>query len=499
MIALNHIRDLAVGPRAGRFDVLLMLPVLTAAFGLIPAGRVAAQTFQTLHSFSTAPGGGTYPNGLILSGNTLYGTTEQGSSSGNGTVFKLNTDGTAFGMLYSFTGPFYDGNSNVTNSDGAWPEGALFLSGNALYGTAAHGGSSGNGTIFKINTDGTGFTNLHSFAAGSFTNGDGTSPFGGLILTNNTLYGTASGGGNGGNGTVFALNADGTGFRVLHSFTRFRFTDPVAPNGDGASPNGGLMLSGETLYGTASQGGEGGAGTVFKVNTDGSGFATLYTFTGGLFSYTNSDGAFPTGMILLSNTLYGTASRGGAYDNGTMFAINADGTGFTALYFFSGGSDGANPNGGLQMLGNNLYGTAGGGGRFDKGTVFAINTNGTGFATLHSFSGGSDGAYPNAGLMLSGNAFYGTTGSQYNSYNGTVFALSFPPPQLTITASGANILLTWPTNYSGFEYTGITLQSTTNLISPVWTTNSQAFFVVNGQNAVTNLIYGTQQFFRLNQ
>jgi len=75
-----------------------------------------------------------------------------------------------------------------------------------------------------------------------------------------------------------------------------------------------------------------------------------------------------------------------------------------------------------------------------------------------------------------------------------VFSLALPgPPQLTITPSGADVILTWPTNAAGF-----TLQSTTNLVSPaVWTTNSPAPVVVNGQNTVTNPISSSQQFFRL--
>jgi uncharacterized repeat protein (TIGR03803 family) len=75
---------------------------------------------------------------LILSGNTLYGTTLAGGSSANGTVFAVNTDGTSFTVLHSFTAL-----NNGTNSDGANPHAALVLSGNTLYGTAYTGGISG--------------------------------------------------------------------------------------------------------------------------------------------------------------------------------------------------------------------------------------------------------------------------------------------------------------------------------------------------------------------
>src|SRR6266576_2443791 len=163
---------------------------------------------------------------------------------------------------------------------------------------------------------------------------------------------------------------------------------------------------------------------------------------------------------------------------------------FTTLHSFNGGSDGANPYAGLILSGNTLYGTAGRGGSSGRGTIFAVNTNGTGFTSLHSFTGSSDGANPQAGLVLSDNTLYGTT-------QGTVFSLSFAP-QLTITPSGTNVILSWPTNVAGFDYTGYTLQSTTNLVSPaVWSTNSPAPVVIAGQNTVTNPITGAQQFYRL--
>src|SRR5437870_3518249 len=182
---------------------LLLLPVLIAGLGVILAGRVTAQTFTVLHSFTGGDGAFPYA-GLILSSNTMYGTTAVGGASDGGTVFAVNTDGTGFTTLYSFTG----------GSDGRSPPAGLILSDNLLYGTAPKGGSSGSGTVFKVNTDGTGFTSLHSFAGRS----DGVNPDAGLILSGNTLYGTAAGGGSSGNGTVFKVNTDGTGFTNLYSF-----------------------------------------------------------------------------------------------------------------------------------------------------------------------------------------------------------------------------------------------------------------------------------------
>jgi uncharacterized repeat protein (TIGR03803 family) len=349
--------------------------------------------------------------------------------------------------------------------------------------------------VFAINTNGMGFTNLYSFTGGN----DGANPFDGLILSGSTLYGTVFNGGSSYSGTLFAVNTNGTGFTNLYTFTG---------GSDGGNPFAGLILSSNTLYGAAEYGGSSGRGTVFAINTNGMGFTNLYSFTAAPYpNFTNSDGGNPFGGLILSgNTLYGTAAYAGSLAYGTVFKVNTDGTGFTNLYSFTGGNDGATPEAGLILSGNTLYGTARLGGSYNGGTVFAINTDGTGFTNLYSFTGGSDGATPLAGLILSGNTLYGTAYAGGDAGNGTVFSLSLPPavaPQLTIISFGANVILTWPANATGF-----TLEFATNLVSPaVWSTNLPSPVVVNGQNTVTNAIFGaqgggggsisSQEFFRL--
>ena len=482
---------------------LLFLPVLIASLGLLLPGRATAQTFTNLHSFPVSVSGvnsdGAKPlAGLILSGNTLYGTAYIGGTNGNGAVFADNANSSGFTNLHSFTtlaGPY-----PPTNSDGANPHGGLILSGNTLYGTAQAGGSSGVGTVFAINTDSSGFTNLHSFTATTgpnFTNSDGAHPYAVLILSGKTLYGTLVDGGSSGNGTVFAVSTNGTGFTNLYNFSG---------GNDGANPEGGLVLAGNTLYGTTFYGGTNGNGTVFAISTNGTGFTKLYSFTAKSFNgatggNTNSDGANPYASLILSgNTLYGTASTGGNSDfgSGTVFAINTNGTGFTNLHSFIGNA--AEPFAGLILSGNTLYGAATLQGNSGYGTLFAVNTNGTGFTNFYNFSGGSDGAFPEGTLVLSGNTLYGTAegGGSGNGTtgNGTVFSLALgSAPQLNITPAGTNVILTWTNTASGF-----TLESTTNLVPlVVWTTNSTAPVVISGQNTVTNPISGTQKFYRLSQ
>jgi len=321
----------------------------------------------------------------------------------------------------------------------------LTLSGNTVYGTTYDGGMAGNGTVFRINIDGSGFTNLHSFAAGGYnaiyyTNADGANPDAGSVLSNNILYGTAYSGGIGGAGTVFSLRTDGSAFTSLHIFTAATNADYT--NGDGAYPHASLILSGTTLYGTTLGGGTSAEGTIFRVDIGGGSFTNLHNFTAAPGpAYSNSDGGEPdAGLFLSGNTLYGTASLGGSSGNGTVFSLNTDGSSFTELYSFPGGSGGESPGGDLILSGKTLFGTTYGGGGAGNGAVFSL----------------------------------------------------FVAQQLTIVRSGPNVILTWPTNA-----TGLNLQFTTNLLPANWSTNLPAPIMANGQNTVTNSISGTRMFYRL--
>jgi uncharacterized repeat protein (TIGR03803 family) len=451
----------------------------------VVAQRASAQMLTMIYNFTGTNDGGDLKCGVAVSGTRVYGTAYDGgawavpgSNAGYGTVFGVNIDRSGFTVLHNFTpAPYY------TNTDGAHPNGTLVLGSNILYGTTSLGGTSGNGVVFAVQTDGSGFTNLHSFAG--FSAADGSSPFAGLILSSNVLYGTTTSGGDYNGGTVFSINTDGTGYRKLHSF---------GGNGtDGGTLYAPLILSGNTLYGTARDSGVSGYGTVFAVNTDGTAFKVLHSFA------EDTNGVSPTGKLALSgNVLYGTTSGWVTPSyNGTIFAVKTDGTGFMTLHTFTGGDDGRNPAAGMIVSGGTVYGTAEFGGGSGFGTLFAIKTDGTSFSVLHSFAGGpSDGSEPLADLMFSEDTLYGTTSFGGSSWSGTVFSLSLPmPPRLTISPMGQTVILTWPTNATGF-----TLQSTTTLDpSAIWTTNLPSPVVVNGQNTVTNPITGTQQFYRLSQ
>jgi len=445
---------------------------------VLSVSTLKAQSLKTLYNFS-GNGDGAFPSaGLTMSSNSLYGTTEfeyyyPGNYTSGAGVFTIGIDGANFKDVYS------PSNSPMIDT-------GLVLSNNVLYGTTVQ-------SVFAVTTDGATVSNLHSFSGP-----DGFEPYGGLLLSEGTLYGTTSTDGALGHGTVFAMKTDGSGFTNLHNFS----------GNDGFGPMASLLLAGTNLYGTTAAGGSNNNGTIFCVSTDGTYFSNLYNFSA-INGYFNNDGANPeAGLVLSGNTLYGTARIGGTGGNGTVFAIHLDGTEFTNLHSFAGppgnifqsatNNEGANPAAPLILLGHILYGTASAGGDVRGGTIFALNTDGSYFTNLHTFVGVTEGWEPEAGLVSSGNVLYGTTYQGGDIGYGTVFSLTFSPT-LAITASGSNVVLTWPTNVAGFDYTGYTLQSTTNLASPSWSAVLPPSVIVNGQETVTNPISGTQMFYRLNQ
>jgi uncharacterized repeat protein (TIGR03803 family) len=462
----------------------MKLKILAFAVALTLATNVSAQTLTTLHNF-TGNDGASPAFGLTLSGNTLYGTTTWGGTGDSGTIFKVSTDGTGFTVLYKFSpqDPVSD-----TNSDGAEPSG-LTLSGNTLYGTTAWSGTGDSGTVFKVNTDGTGFTVLHSFSAHDawWVNSDGIPGDQSLVLSSNTLYGTGATGGNFySNGTIFSVNTDGSEFRVLFS-----------PSGSQVWGHpGGMILSGNALYVSA------GGGSVLKINTDGSGLRRLAGFP-------NLDGPFYA-LILSGNILYGTTEGSGS-DESTVFAVNTNGSGFETLHSFTNNEQGVS---GLILAGDTLYGSTSGGGRSGGGTIFAIDTDGTHFRNLYSFTAfsgatrtNSGGFSPNGGpLVLSGNTLYGTAFYGGSSGNGTVFALSLTPsapvirtqPQSQTAQAGSNVAFSvvasgFPSPNYQWQFNGqnIAVQTAASLsLTNVQFANAGGYLVIvtNAYGSVTSAV-----------
>lgn len=240
----------------------------TAANGTIFSLTTNGATFAVLRNFSALDANtgtntdGVIPmGGVIVSGGKLFGTASAGGSGGSGVVFSVGTNGANFTTLHNFA-PM-DALA-TTNADGAVPYGGLVLSNGVLYGTTFAGGLGGRGTVFSLATNGAAFTVLHHFTATDAltrTNANGASPSAALLLSSNVLYGTTSAGGAGAAGIIFSVGTNGAQFNVIRSFT------PVSngTNTDGAFPVAPLLRMENSLYGTAFGGGPGGAGTVFGV------------------------------------------------------------------------------------------------------------------------------------------------------------------------------------------------------------------------------------------
>ena len=160
---------------------------------------------------------------------------------------------------------------------------------------------------------------------------------------------------------MYSINSDGSGFQVLHSFTS------TGPAPDGANPKFGLTHVGLTLFGTTYLGGFNN-GTVFSIKTDGSGFQVLHSF-----AFTGQDGGpLSSGLTLVGSTLFGTTYYGGGNNGpGTVYSIKTDGSDFQVVHSFAG-SDGAQPIGNLTLVGSTLFGTTLYGGTNNVGTIFSI-------------------------------------------------------------------------------------------------------------------------------
>ena len=326
----------------------------------------AAVHFQILKSFPNWSLLYPEPEGalIIATDGALYGTTRNGGTNALGSVFKINKDGSGYTILHSFS-----------NLEGAQPgAGLLEASDGVLYGTWTSGDQK-TGAVFKLNKDGSGFAVLHRF--GSVVE-DGANPTCQLIEgSDSALYGTTTGGGANGGGTVFKLNKDGTSYGLLHSF---------GAGTDGQDPERGLIEGpSSVLYGTTFGGGANGGGTVFSLNKDGTGYVVLHNFWG------RTDGFQPLCKLIVAGNggLYGTTSEGGYGTNGTtpggegtVFKINADGSGYELLHVFFRSTDGADPQAGLlKSSDGSLYGTTG------EGVVFRLSPDGTGYTVVRSISG----------------------------------------------------------------------------------------------------------------
>jgi uncharacterized repeat protein (TIGR03803 family) len=336
-------------------------------------------TETLLHVFTGHSDGGEPLAGLAIdSQGNLYGTTAVGGTYSLGTVFELSPNsegGWTETVLHSFAGGL----------DGAYPQSTPTVTNGVIYGmTYAGGGNScigalsGCGVIYQLTQGTSGWTEsvLYRFANAS----DGAFPYANLVLDpRGNLYGTTTQGGYlSGNcapygcGNVFQLRHTGSGWALntLYSFTY---------DSDGTAPFGGVLFDkAGNMYGTTSGGGSGFGGTAFELVYSGKGtwsFQLLYSFGG-------SNGSSPeSALVARGNEFFGTTYSGGTGSGcffgspcGTVFMLTQTTKGWaeTVLHSFSNNGDGTNPESGVIIGKNALYGAAYSGGAHGEGAVYTI-------------------------------------------------------------------------------------------------------------------------------
>jgi uncharacterized repeat protein (TIGR03803 family) len=321
-------------------------------------------TATVVHEFAAAATDGATPYaGLIqASDGALYGTTFYGGANSYGTVYKLALDGT-FTNLHSFgkaaQGPYNPYTALLQGPDGA------------LYGTTLAGGTSNQGTVFRITTDGTLTVLL------SFTGTNGASPEGQLVVgADGALYGTTMMGGDADRGTLYKITTTGT-YTRLYSFSALNTVNNKgqSTNTVGSNPRAGLTFGSDgNFYGTAYQGGPNGLGTVFMATPTGA-VTVVHSFSG-----SPTDGAYPVAPVtrLADGTLYGTTLGGGFQGAGVAWRLSAAGD-FALLHSFANGPiDNQSSYTGLLPFGGFLYGlTYGAPGSSIYGAMYKID-EGTG-------------------------------------------------------------------------------------------------------------------------
>jgi uncharacterized repeat protein (TIGR03803 family) len=341
-------------------------------FRLVNTG--SGWVFAPLYDFAGAPDGAFSDSRvLVASDGSLYGATSSGGNAectasqyGCGTVFNLKPKPSVCRsvlcfwdetQLYRFDGG--DGGSNV------FPYGDLTTdaSGNLYGGAAGDPSSGGCGLIYEL-VNGTWTENvLYTFSCGN----DGFSPLGGVVFDKSgNLYGPTYGGGQYSNGVIFELTPSGSGWtqNVIYAFQG---------RSDGGIPIGGLIFDAAgNMYGTTSGGGENGGGTVFELSQSGGGWTFTVLCN---VSYTSRGGPQGNLVMDSAGNLYGASFGSGANQQGSVFKATFpfSDPDCTDIYSFTGGTDGGGPYDGLALdASGNLYGTASNGGNKNRGVVFEL-------------------------------------------------------------------------------------------------------------------------------
>jgi uncharacterized repeat protein (TIGR03803 family) len=277
---------------------------------------------------------------------------EEGGTDGYGSIFSFNPVTNIYNDLFNF-------NDSI---NGKYPFGSLFQAANGkLYGMTTQGGLFGYGIIFKFDISTSTFTKIHDFdsISGSYS----SSTF--IQALNGKLYAITGGGGVNNLGVIFTLDINSNTYTYIYNFDTIH----------GSNSSSSLIqdsLNG-LFYGMTKSGGIYNYGVIFNIDTNNN-YNVLYNFNDTL-------GKYPCGNLIidpLNGNLYGLAVGGGANEDGVLFSFNINTNIYSDLIDFNGSGNGINPVGSLFLASNGLlYGTAEKGGIYNDGTIFHFNISDT--------------------------------------------------------------------------------------------------------------------------
>jgi uncharacterized repeat protein (TIGR03803 family) len=465
----------------------------------VASGSTSTPTSPILPNFGNQPDGWQPWGSLTLVGSTLYGYTAYGGAvqaesapatppasfpmPQAGAIFKINPDGTGYQVVHSFGG-LVTGPMGSVIADGESPHhDSLRIAGNELIGATVFGGDANQGVLYAYNYVTGTYRIIHELNGFSKENPAGSSADGAQPHSNpmpspvspGVLYGLTSEGGSKGDGTLYQVNLDGSGFQVLRHFKKLDGQGDIDANG--YDPHGFVIQIGSVLYGMTREGGivdkknaPDGGGVVFSFNLTSGVYTVLHAFIPKPQSHPMYDDGFGPdhgGLLLVNGYLYGLATEGGRYKDGILFRIQVSNGYYLKLHDFSGKDgipsvvDGSGPHGSLVLGpdGVTLFGMTSKGGTADNGVVFSFNTATYKVYVLKSFQGGpQDGDDGLDNVVVYQNHLYGLTKlggsvttnpvptppapdyapSNTKYANGTVFSLSLVDATTTTLTSNPN-------------------------------------------------------------
>lgn len=398
-------RSLSLGSDGWLYGTLPEAPVVGSVYRV----RSDGSGWSVLVDFASAIGGECTPGPLTQAADgTLYGTAWTRSPARQCVIFSVQPDGTHYRVVSTFS----PGVPTISSTDTVPRVWLTPCTDGFLYGALSRIASAGDEMIFRLRPDGTGFRTIHSFSG---IVQDGRQPTGELLLLpGGRLTGVTTQGGRANLGAVFQCQTDGSAYQIVHSFSG---------GGDGGNPPSGMAFAGDgTYYGTA------GAGALYRIRPDGSGYGNLWPD-----DRRPLEGNQPTTSLTvhLNGFLYGVTSVGGNWGGGAIYRVKSDGSGYQTIYSFLTNS--LPPPDLLPLLiGPNgaLLGISGSNSTYPSPALFSISTDGSGFQVLQTnFSAG-------AWAMGADGRLYGIRGDQVfqTASDGSAF-------QRITTITGADRLL----------------------------------------------------------